>query len=56
MKILIGGVVGALAGWGLFLLARCSFGTCPLTSDPGITVTVLAVAGAGAAAIIYGKK
>jgi len=34
LRILIGGVVGAVFGFGWYKLVGCSTGTCPLTSNP----------------------
>jgi hypothetical protein len=34
---IIGGVVGAVLGFGYYKLVGCASGTCPLTSNPWIS-------------------
>ncbi len=37
LQILIGGLVGAVAGYGYYRLVGCSTGACPLTSNPWVS-------------------
>jgi F0F1-type ATP synthase assembly protein I len=46
MKVVIAAVVGALVGFGLGYIGKCSAGTCPIMSNPIITAVLGAIAGA----------
>lgn len=46
MKIAVAAVIGALVGFGLGYLGKCSTGTCPIMSNPLITAVLGAIAGA----------
>jgi len=43
---IIGGVVGAVLGFGYYKLVGCATGTCPLTSNPWISTLLGMVVGA----------
>ncbi len=36
-RIIIGAVVGGLAGFGIYRFVGCSSGACPITSNPWIS-------------------
>lgn len=36
-RIVIGGVVGGILGYGLYRFIGCSSGACPITSNPWIS-------------------
>jgi hypothetical protein len=46
IRIGLGVVLGALAGFGWYRLVGCSTGACPLTSNPWITTLYGAAVGA----------
>jgi hypothetical protein len=37
LRLVIGGVLGGVLGFGWYRLVGCSTGTCPLTSNPYIS-------------------
>ncbi len=37
MNYIVGGVVGAVLGFGYYKVVGCASGTCPLTSNPWIS-------------------
>ena len=45
IRMIIGGAIGGVIGMGLWYLGRCTSGTCPLTSNPVLTVAVGALIG-----------
>lgn len=46
IRIVIGIIIGAVAGFAYYKLVGCSSGTCPLTSNPFITTLYGAAVGA----------
>lgn len=46
MKILIGVLIGAVAGFAAGYFGKCTSGTCPLTSNPIISTIIGALFGA----------
>jgi hypothetical protein len=45
MKIILGFVLGALAGFAYYKFVGCASGTCPITSNPFISTIYGAVMG-----------
>jgi hypothetical protein len=45
MKILIGASAGILAGFVYYRLVGCSTGSCPITSNPWITMSFFGIFG-----------
>ena len=45
-RILIGIVIGAVAGFAYYKLVGCSTGTCPITSNPFISTIYGSIMGA----------
>ena len=45
MRMIIGGLIGGIIGLGFWYLGRCTSGSCPLTSNPIITVSLGALIG-----------
>jgi len=50
MKIIIGALIGAVAGFAVGHFGKCAYGTCPLTSNPIISTIIGALFGAVLAA------
>jgi hypothetical protein len=46
LRIVIGIIIGGGLGFGWYMLVGCPTGTCPLTSNPVITIIYGAVLGA----------
>ena len=46
VRLMIGGVVGGLAGYGVYRVIGCSSGTCPITANPWISTIFGMVLGA----------
>ena len=46
MKIILGVVIGGVAGFALGYFGKCASGTCPLTSNPIISTIMGALLGA----------
>jgi len=46
MKIIIGALIGAVAGFAVGHFGKCASGTCPLTSNPIISTMAGALLGA----------
>jgi hypothetical protein len=46
MKILVGMLIGAVAGFAVGHFGKCASGTCPLTSNPIISTIIGATFGA----------
>jgi hypothetical protein len=46
MKIMIGVLIGAVAGFAVGHFGKCASGTCPLTSNPIISTVIGAMLGA----------
>jgi phage shock protein E len=46
MRILIGMLIGAIAGFAVGYFGKCTSGTCPLTSNPIISTIIGALFGA----------
>lgn len=44
-RIILGAVIGGLAGYGLYRFVGCSTGTCPLTSNPWISTFLGVITG-----------
>lgn len=45
LRMLIGALCGGGVGWLVYRFVGCSTGTCPITSNPYISVVLFAVAG-----------
>ncbi|HMP90379.1 MAG TPA: DUF6132 family protein [Kiritimatiellia bacterium] len=46
LRILVGAVIGAFAGYAVYVFIGCRTGACPLTSNLGISVIVYSIIGA----------
>jgi len=46
MKIIIGGIIGALIGLAIGYFGKCTSGACPLTSNPIVSTIIGALIGA----------
>jgi hypothetical protein len=45
-RIIIGGVLGAIAGYAIYRFIGCRTGTCPLNSNPFIAMALWGLMGA----------
>ena len=45
LRPVIGTLVGAAAGWAVYRFIGCSTGSCPITSNPYLSIIVFAVMG-----------
>ena len=45
MKIVIGVIVGAIIGFAIGYFGKCASGTCPMTSNPWVSMVIGAVFG-----------
>lgn len=50
-RLIVGALVGAIAGYGIYRVIGCSTGTCPITSNPWISTLYGMLMGAVASGI-----
>jgi len=46
IRMILGALAGAMAGYGMYRFVGCQTGACPLTANPYIAIAIYAVLGA----------